>query len=132
MVERIERELVLPASPREVWEVITASGWLADEVEFELVPGGEARFTTDDGARTGWVEEAVAPEDGEGAARLVFWWSEGEESATRVEVGLIAEDAVSTRLRVLEERPLELLDVVGIPLSDGQESSPGPLMLSLA
>ncbi len=132
MVERIERELVLPASAREVWEVITASGWLADEVELELVPGGEARFRTDGEDRTGWVEEAVAPEGSEGAGRLVFWWSTGEEPAARVEVSLAPAGALSTRLRVLEERPLEILDAMGIPLPGRSEPSSGPLMVSLA
>lgn len=132
MLERIERELVLPASAREVWDVITASGWLADEVELDLVPGGEARFRTGGDTRTGWVEEAVTPDDRDGDGRLVFWWSSGEEPATRVAVALAADGPTSTRLRVLEERPLELLDAVGIPLPDGNESSRGPLMLSLA
>jgi uncharacterized protein YndB with AHSA1/START domain len=131
MVDRIERELVLPASPPEVWEVITDSGWLADEVEFELVPGGEARFSTAEDTREGWVEEAEAPDDARDTGRLVFWWSSGEEPATRVEVSLTPEVSASTRLRVLEERPLEVLDVIGIPLPGRSESS-GPLMLSLA
>jgi hypothetical protein len=78
------------------------------------------------------VEEAAAPEDVRDSGRLVFWWSTGEEPATRVEVSLLPEGPASTRLRVREERPLEVLDVIGIPLPGGTESSPGPLMLSLA
>jgi uncharacterized protein YndB with AHSA1/START domain len=132
MVDRIERELLLPAPPPEVWEVITAPGWLADEVEFDLVPGGEAGFTSGDDVRTGWVEEAEAPDGAEDNARLVFWWSTGEEPATRVEVLLAPEGLASTRLRVLEERPLEILDAIGIPLPGRSESNRGPLMLSLA
>jgi uncharacterized protein YndB with AHSA1/START domain len=132
MTERIERELVLPASAPEVWEVILAPGWLADEIELDLAPGGDAHFATDGDTRTGWIEEATAPEDAEGAGRLVFWWSSGEEPATRVEVALLPEGSASTRLRVVEERPLELLDLVGIPIAGDNESSHGPLMLSLA
>ena len=132
MIARIERELVLPAAPPEVWEVITAPGWLADEVELDLVPGGEAGFTSADDVRTGWVEEAEAPEGVRDSGRLVFWWSAGDEPATRVEVSLAPEGPASTRLRVLEERPLEVLDAIGIPLPGRSESSHGPLMLSLA
>lgn len=132
MDDRIERELVLPAPPPEVWAVIIASGWLADEVELELVPGGEARFTSESESRTGWVEEAEAPNGGKESGRLVFWWSSDQEPATRVAVALTPEGEASTRLRVLEERPLEVLDAIGIPLSGPNESSRGPLMLSLA
>lgn len=132
MVDRIERELVLPAAPEEVWDVITTSGWLADEVELELQPGGEARFSTGEEARAGWVEEVQAPQGPEDAGRLVFWWSADEEPATRVAVSLTPDGSDSTRLRVLEERPLEVLDVIGIPLPGPSQSSPGPLMLSLA
>ena len=38
MPDRIERELVLPAPPEEVWEAVTGPGWLADEVNFDLRP----------------------------------------------------------------------------------------------
>lgn len=132
MVDRIERELVLPAAPAEVWEVVTGSGWLADEVELDLTPGGEARFVTGEAARTGWIEEAEAPDGHEGAGRLVFWWSTGEAPASRVEVSLGPEGADSTRVHVLEERPLEVLDLIGIRLPGRSEPSPGPLLLSLA
>src|ERR1039457_5642738 len=48
MTDRIERELVLPASPGDVWRALTdpdwLSQWLADEVTLELRPGGDARF----------------------------------------------------------------------------------------
>ena len=40
MSEQIERELLVDASPQEVWEAITGADWLADEVELDLYPGG--------------------------------------------------------------------------------------------
>ncbi len=61
MTDRIERELWLPASPDDVWEAVIGDGWLADEVELELRPGGEASFRTADTVKTGWVEEVAAP-----------------------------------------------------------------------
>ncbi len=53
MTDQIERELLLPAPPQQVWEVITAPGWLAGQVEWELSPGGDARFEDDGATRTG-------------------------------------------------------------------------------
>ena len=123
--DQIERELLLPAPPEQVWEAITTPGFLAEEVEFELEPGGEARFADRDEERDGWVEEAVEPE------RLVFWWSAGGEPASRVEITLEDEDGY-TRLRVLEARPLEVLDVTGIPLPGSGGDRRGPSMLVLA
>jgi uncharacterized protein YndB with AHSA1/START domain len=97
MTDQIERELVLPAPPEQVWGVIT-----------------------------GWVEEADPPE------RLVFWWGDDGEPATRVELTLEPEGDDRTRLRVVESRPLEVLDVTGIPLPRGGSSSYGPAMVAAA
>jgi uncharacterized protein YndB with AHSA1/START domain len=121
MTDQIEREQLLPAPPQQVWEVVTAPGFLADEVELELEPGGEARFDE----RSGWVEEAVEAE------RLVFWWSADHEPASRVELTLEPEADGYTRLRVVEARPLEVLDATGIPLPGGGAQR-GPSMLALA
>ena len=49
------------APPSDVWDAVTGDGWLADEVELDLRPGGDAGFRSEDGVKTGWVEEAVAP-----------------------------------------------------------------------
>jgi uncharacterized protein YndB with AHSA1/START domain len=126
MLDEVQRELVLPAPPPAVWEVVTGPGWLADEVQLELVPGGEAGF----GDRTGWVEEVIEGE------RLVFWWSLDGEPASRVELTLESQGDQLTRLRIVESRPLEVLDVVGIPLhgAGGPADGPshGPALLSLA
>ena len=132
MLKKIERWLVLPASPEDVWEVVTGPGWLAEEVELDLVPGGDARFSSEHGIKQGWVEQAVPPGQEAEAARLVFWWSADEEPASRVELTIEAEGESATRLHVVEDRPLEILDVVGIPLPGAGGSAPGPLMLSLA
>jgi uncharacterized protein YndB with AHSA1/START domain len=134
MIDQIERELRLPATPQEVWEVVTDSGWLADDVSLELVPGGEANFSSEDWSKSGWVEEAVPPDPGDdGSGRLIFWWSTDGEPATRVELTLEPEGEGATRLRVVEARPLDALDVFGIPLprtSGG--SGTGPAMLVAA
>jgi uncharacterized protein YndB with AHSA1/START domain len=126
MTDQIERELLLPAPPEQVWDVITEPGWLASQVELELFPGGEARFVDADGDRTGWIEEAVEAE------RLVFWWSADDEPASRVELTLEPEPDGYTRLRVVEARPLKVLDVTGIPLPGGGGGAQrGPAMVAV-
>jgi uncharacterized protein YndB with AHSA1/START domain len=131
MTDEIERELLLPAPPEQVWDVITRPGWLATEVELELFPGGDARFVDADDERTGWVEEAVPPGADE-TVRLTFWWSSDGEPASRVELTLEPEADGYTRLRVVEARPLEVLDVTGIPLPGSGGAQRGPSMLAVA
>ena len=136
MTDRIDRELVVPARPEEVWRVITSDGWLAERVELDLVPGGDARFLTGEGERTGWVEEALSPDemeaDGRSGAWLVFWWSVDGEPASRVELRLDPEGDGATRLSLTESRPLEVLDLVGVPLPESGGGSYGPSLLLAA
>jgi uncharacterized protein YndB with AHSA1/START domain len=130
MVDRIEREVVLATTLERVWEVVTGPGWLAPEVQFELFPAGEASFRSEDWAKTGWVEEVQAPRSGDHpGARLVFWWSADGDPSTRVELTLEPEGESVTRLRVVEARPLEVLDLVGIPSNGSGRPGRGPTML---
>lgn len=121
--ERIDRDLVLPAPPEEVWAVITTDGWLAERVSLELTPGGDALFTDGASVRTGWVEEACPPSAGEDGA-LVYWWGAEGEPATRVSLTLERDGRDLTRLRVTETRPLEVLHLVGVALPG--QILPGP------
>ncbi len=123
MTDRIEREVLVEASPQEVWEAITEAGWLADEVELELCPGGDAQFRSGDQVKTGWVEDVSEPE------RLAFWWAVDGEPATRVELTLI-DERIATRLRVVETRPLDVLDLVGTPLPGISGRSFGPALVA--
>ena len=123
MSERIERELWL-AVPREaVWAAITDDGWLAERVRLDLRPGGDAEFESDGRVRTGWVEDVCAPE------RLSFWWALDDEPASRVEL-VIDEQDDTTRLRVVETRPLEVLDLVGMPLPGASGRTFGPALVA--
>ncbi len=124
MTDRVERELALEATAEEIWEAVTGDGWLADEVELDLRPGGDAYFHSDETTRTGWVEEAIAP------SRLAFWWALDDQPASRVELTLEPLDGDCTRLRVVESRPLEVLDLVGIPLSRFGGASFGPALVA--
>jgi uncharacterized protein YndB with AHSA1/START domain len=127
VTDRIDREMVILAPLQEVWRVIAGNGWLAEEVQLDLVPGGEARFVTGGGIRTGWVEDARSPDEDEAGAgaHLVFWWSADGEPASRVELTLDPEGDGATRLRLTETRPLEVLDLVGIPLPGAGGGLPG-------
>jgi uncharacterized protein YndB with AHSA1/START domain len=124
MSDRIERELTLPASPDEVWDAVTGDGWLADEVEMALEPGGEARFACGDSVKTGWVEDVRAPE------RLTFWWATDGEPATRVELTLEPDGDDATTLKVVETRPLDVLDLVGMPVYGIGGPSFGPVLVA--
>src|SRR5690242_9181542 len=106
MSDRVQRELLLPAPPEEVWDAGTGDGWLAEEVDLDLQVGGDAHFRSGPCAKTGWVEDVCAPE------RLAFWWAQDGDPATRVELTLTPEGE-ATRLRVVETRPLDVLDLVG-------------------
>jgi uncharacterized protein YndB with AHSA1/START domain len=133
MTDRIERELELPAPSDEVWEALTdperLAEWLADEVSFDLRPGGDASFRDGDTLRRGWIEEVSPPEGpagGEpGSGRFAFWWASDDEPATRVEFTLEPAPG-GTRVRVVETRPLELLDAIGSPLFGSGSASFGP------
>ena len=106
MTDQIERRAVLPASPEAVWEAITAPDqlpqWFGADVDFDLVPGGEATFRGHDGdRRRGVVEEVDAPR------RLVFrWWPLGQPlDASTVSVDLQPDgDGEDTEVVVTERR----------------------------
>ncbi len=149
MTDRIERELELPAAPGEVWQALTdpdwLSQWLADEVMLDLRPGGEARFRIGDQVRSGWVEEISPPGGGAlpgagtgsdvvpgAGGRLVFWWAQDDEPASRVALTLMPSEDGGTRLRVVEARPLEILDLVGMPLPGLGGATYGPALVAAA
>jgi uncharacterized protein YndB with AHSA1/START domain len=106
MDKAVERELIVPETPQEVWRSLAEPGWLGDDAQIELRPAGAVRA----GERSGFVEEADEPR------RLVFWWSARDEEASRVELDLEETDE-GTRVRVTESRPLEILSVRGRDLA---------------
>jgi uncharacterized protein YndB with AHSA1/START domain len=95
----IRREIVLPAPREEVWEALTdperLADWFANDVDFDLRPGGGASFRWSNGEeRTATVTE-VDPE-----RRLAFeWHDEGEVEFT------LDDDVDGTRLTVVETAP---------------------------
>ena len=110
MNREVAREVVLDAEPEEVWRSLTEpehmAGWLGEDAEIDLRPGGDLALTDPvEGRRSGWVE-AVEPQ-----RRLALWWmGDGESESSRVEFELERVEA-GTALRVVESRPLSDLAV---------------------
>lgn len=104
----IERQLVLPVATESLWEAITdpteLAGWFGSAVEWELRPGGPARFDGHDGSRRQGLVTEVLP-----GRRLSFrWWkeSDGPDGASEVTYELDPDpDSDGTRL-VVTERPV--------------------------
>jgi uncharacterized protein YndB with AHSA1/START domain len=97
---QIEREIVFPESPEEVWEALTEperlEEWFATEVELDARPGGTGVFRWGDGEeRRATVREASEDE------RLVLDWDDdGGEVVLELE-----EVDGGTRLRIVESTP---------------------------
>ena len=96
---QIEREIVVPEPPEEVWAALTEperlEEWFATEAELDPRPGGEGVFRWGDGAeRRAVVREAEEPD------RLVLDWDDGGEVAIELE-----EADGGTRVHVVETSP---------------------------
>jgi uncharacterized protein YndB with AHSA1/START domain len=112
----IEREVVFPADPAEVWEALTEperlEEWFATEVELDPQPGGEGVFRWGDGdERRATVREAE-PEE-----RLVLDWDDGGEVVVELE-----QVEGGTRVHVVETSPqfasaLELHALAWVPVA---------------
>jgi uncharacterized protein YndB with AHSA1/START domain len=96
---QIEREIVFPASPAEVWEALTEAErleeWFATEVELDPQPGGEGVFRWGDGDERRAVVREAEPEE-----RLVLAWEDDGEVVLELE-----EVDGGTRLHVVETSP---------------------------
>lgn len=100
LAHTVERSILLPAPPEQVWEALTDEAalaeWLAAEVELEAREGGELVCRYEDGGERRGEVELV-----EEAERLSFRWWREDSGPSRVELVL---DAVAggTRLTVVE------------------------------
>ncbi|HKW92245.1 MAG TPA: SRPBCC domain-containing protein, partial [Methylomirabilota bacterium] len=105
----VEREVMVPAPPAEVWPALIdsdeVSAWFGAEAEIDARPGGRGVFRWSDG-----TERPVLVEEVEPGRRLAFRWlpfqrtADGEVvslPATRVEITL-DEVAGGTLVRVVE------------------------------
>ena len=116
----VERELTVAEDAEDVWRSLAEPGWLGEDASIELREAGEVRA----GDKTGFVEEVEPPH------RLVFWWSDPGEEATRVEIDL-DETADGTHVRVTESRPLAILDGrdLAVELGGARGGGTGPVAL---
>ena len=97
---QVEREIVFPESPAELWEALTEperlEEWFATEVELDPRPGGAGTFRWGDGEeRHATVREAREAE------RLVLDWDDGG-GAVVLELEEVDD---GTRVRVVETSP---------------------------
>ena len=109
-MQPIAREVIVPATPDEVWRVVTESrelsAWFGADVELDPSPGGRGVFRWPDGS-----ERCAVVEDVEAERRLAFRWlpfvrtAEGATIAMPVTRVAITLDAVpeGTRVRVVEQ-----------------------------
>jgi uncharacterized protein YndB with AHSA1/START domain len=95
----IERDIVFPASPAEVWEALTEperlEEWFASEASLDLRPGGEGVFRWGDGDERRAVVRELEPEE-----RLVLDWDDDGQVVLELE-----EVDGGTRLHVVETSP---------------------------
>jgi uncharacterized protein YndB with AHSA1/START domain len=123
VIDETSSELTVPASPEETWDALTdperLAEWMAEDAELDLLPGGELAVRVNDEERSGFFEEVEPPR------RLVFWWGPEEGDRTRVEIEL-EPDGDGTRVRVVESRPLQILDAPAIEVESwpGGDTSP--------
>jgi uncharacterized protein YndB with AHSA1/START domain len=95
----VERDVVFPAEPDEVWEALTdperLKEWFATEAELDATPGGEAIFRWGDGEERRATVREAEPEE-----RLVLDWDDGGEVVIELEPV-----EGGTRLHVVETSP---------------------------
>ena len=119
----VEREIVVPETPDEVWEALTEperlEEWFASEAELDARPGGEGVFRWGDGD-----ERRVVVRELEEERRLVLDWDDGGTVAIELE-----EYEDGTRVRVVETSPeiapaLELR-ALSLEVSAAEPPTPG-------
>jgi uncharacterized protein YndB with AHSA1/START domain len=109
----LERHVFIPASPQHLWEILTdpesVATWFGASVDWDLRPGGAARFLEHDGAvREGQIEDVVDHR------QLRFrWWPENGADGESSEVTyLLAPEGEGTDL-IITERQLPTAQPAG-------------------
>jgi uncharacterized protein YndB with AHSA1/START domain len=95
----VEREILVPEAPEEVWEALTEperlEEWFAPEVELDAREGGEGVFRWGDGDERRVVVRELQEEE-----RLVLDWDEGGSVAIELRPA-----EAGTLVRVVESSP---------------------------
>ena len=96
---QVEREIVFPESPAELWEALTEperlEEWFATEVELDPRPGGAGVFRWENGE-----ERRAVVREAEPGERLVLDWDDDGEVVLELE-----EVEGGTRVHVVESTP---------------------------
>jgi uncharacterized protein YndB with AHSA1/START domain len=96
---QVEREIVFPEGPDELWEALTEperlEEWFATEVELDPRPGGSGVFRWGDGEEQRAIVREAEPE-----RRLVLDWDDGGEVVIELQ-----EVPDGTLVRVVESAP---------------------------
>jgi uncharacterized protein YndB with AHSA1/START domain len=99
----VHREVTFPVSADRLWELVTEpsslTAWFGWHVEWELAPGGDARFEDElEGVRDGRVEDVLP------CRHLRFqWWPESDPSSASEVVYELEPTDGGTRLTITEE-----------------------------
>jgi uncharacterized protein YndB with AHSA1/START domain len=95
----VEREVVFPAAPDEVWEALTEAErleeWFANDVEFDAREGGEGVFRWADGEERHAIVRELEEE-----RRIVLDWD--DDGQTAIDLMEVEE---GTLVRVVETAP---------------------------
>ena len=119
MSDSVTRETVLNLDSDDAWRAVTEAEqleeWLADEVEIDLVEGGDLRVRFEDGGeRAGTVEEVTPLE------RVVFRWHPVPDAGLETTVRIELEPALGgTRITVVETG----FDALPVASASGDEGS---------
>jgi uncharacterized protein YndB with AHSA1/START domain len=125
----VRRERVVPAGREATWELLSEpdglAGWLADEVELDVVrEGAEGTLRWDDGQERHVVVEEVVP-----ARRLAMRWADPAGPDTVVEIAL--DDAPEGTVVRVVEIPLTIVRAVAATLHPAAAGGPaGPVALA--
>jgi uncharacterized protein YndB with AHSA1/START domain len=127
--EMVERQLTLPATRQDVWDALTApdrvAAWFGAQVEWDLQPGGAARFHDEDGSERQGVIDTVAA----GQVLRFRWWPDGSHGPES-EVTYTLEDVPDgTRLTVTEVPTSAPSGATACALASGSGHSPWDLRL---
>jgi len=104
-MDAVTREITLPVTIEEAWELLTRpedlAAWLGREVQLDPTPGSAGRVVDHDGAVHRLVVDAVEP-----GRRLAWhWWDESSPAeSSRVEI-TVTPGEQGTAVRVVEALP---------------------------
>jgi uncharacterized protein YndB with AHSA1/START domain len=114
MIEMVERQVTLPAPRQDVWDALTepdrVAAWFGGQVEWDLQPGGAARFHDEDGSERAGVIDTVAA----GQVLRFRWWPNGE-GGPESEVTYTLEDVPDGTRLTVTEAPTESTESTGSP-----------------